>query len=166
VYSIGDYVVKSNEGVCRIEERVRMKSFDQVERPYFLLVPVSDPRAKLYIPDTEEYRDVRPVMTKEEALLLISRVNEIACTQIDNDKLREKTYKEALHSNNPEKLVGIIKSLFLRGEERKGAGKKVTVVDDRCFKAAENALYSELSFVLEKEVGQVRQMIMETASSR
>ena len=166
MYSIGDYVVKSNEGVCRIEERVRMKSFDQVERPYFLLVPVSDPRAKLYIPDTEEYRDVRPVMTKEEALLLISRVNEIACTKIDNDKLREKTYKEALHSNNPEKLVGIIKSLFLRGEERKGAGKKVTVVDDRCFKAAENALYSELSFVLEKEVGQVRQMIMETASSR
>ena len=165
MFAVGDFVLKSNEGVCRIEERVSMRAFDNVERPYFLLRPVADPRVKLYLPEQEEYRDVRPVMTEEEAFLLIGRVPEISCTVIENDRQREQIYKDILRSNDPEQLVGIIKSLYLRCEERKNAGKKVTVMDDRCFKAAEHALYSELAFTLKKEIAEVRALIAKTAES-
>ena len=166
MFSIGDYVVKSNEGVCRIEDQVFMKGFDREEKPYFMLVPIADARAKLYIPVEAEQQIVRPVMTEQEAMELIGRIDEIECTVIENDKVREKTYKEALHSNDPEQLVGVIKSVFLRSEARRGAGKKATVVDERCFKAAESALYSELGFVLKKEKEEVRKLIMETASAK
>ncbi len=165
MFAVGDYVVKSNEGVCRIEERVSMRAFDNVERPYFLLRPVADPRIKVYLPEQKEYRDVRPVMTEEEALSLIERMPVICCTAIVNEKMREQVYKDALRSNDPEQLVGIIKSLYYRCEERKNAGKKVTVMDDRCFKAAEHALYSELAFTLKKEIGEVRELIGKTAES-
>lgn len=166
MFAVGDYVVKSNEGVCRIEERILMKSFDDVERPYFLLVPLEDAHAKVFIPEEAQQPAVRPVMTEAEALDLIGRMTQIESTVIESDKLREKIYKDALRSNDPEQLVGIIKSVFLRSEQRRVMGKKATVIDDRCFKAAEHALYSELSFALRKETDEVRKLIMDTASAK
>ena len=81
---------------------------------------------------------------------------------IENEKEREKIYKDAINSCNPQKLVGIIKNLYLRRLERTNSGKKNTVVDDRYFKLAENQLHNELSFALQVEKEQVVQIIAQS----
>ena len=44
--------------------------------------------------------------------------------------------------------VSIVKTLYLRKKERTAQGKKVTSLDERYMRAAENELYSELSLTL------------------
>ena len=65
-----------------------------------------------------------------------------------DDKVREMRYKEAIRSCNPREWIQIIKTSYLRQQQRKAIGKKATTVDERYFKAAEEHLYAELSIAL------------------
>ena len=54
-----------------------------------------------------------------------------------------------------EELVKIIKTLYLRKQQRLESGKKVTVVDEKYFRQAEDKLYEELAYALGMEKKQV-----------
>lgn len=65
-----------------------------------------------------------------------------------------------MSGTNKKRLVGIIKTLYLRKQERVDAGKKNTAVDERYFKLAENHLHSELAFALQIEKANVNEIIL------
>ena len=81
-------------------------------------------------------------MNQKEAMQMIDKIPEIEETYIDNDKERERAYKDAVSSCNPELLISIIKTLYHRCEKRSNEGKKNTMIDERYFKCAENNLYN------------------------
>lgn len=164
MFKIGDFVVKPNTGVCRIEDIVLL-SLTGEQKQYYLLLPVSDERAKLYVGTDADRKRLRPVMTKDEAGELIKHIDEIEAVWTPNDKLREKEYKEAFMTNEPESLVGIIKNIYDRRCKRLAQGKKITSTDERYFKQAEKALYYELAFSLSIEVGDVQALIAETVKN-
>ena len=159
---IGDYVVKMNEGVCRVDSELLLDSFQEKRQvPYFLLLPVANDRMRVYVPKAEEYSDLRLVMGKDEARKLIREVRGIKAAEVENDRLREQIYKDALKSLDPKQLVAILKCMRERSEERLRQGKKKTAVDDRYQKLAETALFQELGFVLEKKPDEIHEMIRE-----
>ena len=161
MFSVGEYVMKSNEGVCRIDSTLMMQSYDaeRGEIPYYLLIPVSNENVKVYIPVSEEYRDVRPVMKKEEAIALLNRVASIDAAVIENDRQREQFYKEAMRSLKPDRLVEILKNMAERKEMRRNEGKKMTSIDERYTRLAEEALCQEVGFVLHKDERTIREEI-------
>lgn len=130
------------------------------DKEYFLLIPISEQTAKVYIPVDMASQRIRMAMNKDEALQLIDSIQDIDEAYIENEKEREKTYKEALNSRDPKRLVGIIKTLYLRKQERVEAGKKNTAVDERYFKLAENHLHNELAFALQVAKEKVQEMIL------
>ena len=98
-------------------------------------------------------------MTEEEAWNLIHRINEIDELTIENENVREQRYKETIRGGNPESLVGIIKMTYIRNKKREDAGKKGTAMDERYFELAENNLYSELAFALNKSKEDISDLI-------
>lgn len=101
----------------------------------------------------------RTVMTEDEAEDLLKRIPEINEVWIRNDKEREQNYKNAIQSNDPEKLLGIIKLIYQRKKNRKEQGKKSTVIDGKYFDIAENLLYSELELVMKKSRNEIVEII-------
>ena len=57
--------------------------------------------------------------------------------------------------------MGIIKLICDRKEERVRQGRKVTAVDGRYFKLAENLLYGELEVALDKDTEESHRLIQE-----
>lgn len=161
MFNKGDYVVNSNNGICRIDDIVELNT-PNGKKKYYLLIPFNEQTAKIYIPLDSASKRIRYAMNKEQAIQLIESIKNINETYIENEKEREKIYKDAINSCNPQKLVGIIKNLYLRRLERTNSGKKNTVVDDRYFKLAENQLHNELSFALQVEKEQVVQIIAQS----
>ena len=92
----------------------------------------------------------------------MKRAPQIEAVWVPNDKLREQQYKAALKTNEPEELLGIIKNLYKRGQARIAQGKKITSTDEKYFRQAEKALYSELAFSLEVEKEKIEEYITET----
>lgn len=161
MFKSGDYVVNSNNGICKIDGTVTMNT-PNGNKEYYLLIPLNEPSAKIYIPVDVADQRIRYAMNKEQAIQLINDIKSIHETYIENEKEREKVYKAAISSCDPQKLVGIIKTLYLRRLEREQSGKRNTVVDERYFKLAENQLHSELSFALQFEKEQVIEMITQS----
>ena len=167
MYEIGDYVIKANNGVCRVEDTLHpdLPNVDK-NRLYYLLVPLDNKNSRLYVPIDTAENSLRRALSEEEAWEVIEKIPEVEAAWIANDKLREQTYKEAIHSSNPTALVSIIKNLYIRKKQRSEQGKKSTATDERYFKLAEDNLYAELAFALGKEKNQMRQIIAETIEQR
>ena len=149
MFEIGEYVVYGIKGVCRIEDitHIDISGADK-NRLYYVLSPLEDANGKIYAPTDNQKITMRKVITKEEANQLIRELPEIELLWISDDKQREAKYKEVMRTCDYRSWVSIVKTLYLRKKERTAQGKKVTSLDERYMRAAENELYSELSLTL------------------
>lgn len=159
MYPVGAYIVKSTNGVCRIKDIVNPDFVADSGKLYYQLVPLLDESATLYVPVDKVDETMRLVMTEAEAEELLKKIPSINQIWVSNEKERERNYKAAILSNDPEQLIGIIKLIYQRKKARQEQGKKTTTVDGRYFSLAENLLYSELELVLQKDKDEVYQLI-------
>ena len=161
-YEIGDLVSKPVTGICKIEDILYLTLQDKKnDKLYYLMKPIEDEKDKIYVPVSNSDSRLRLCLTKEEAWDLIKRIPEIPTAWINNEKLREQNYKEAVKANDPEALVAIIKMIYQRKEKRLAQGKKCTATDARYFQIAENLLYMELGVALGKPKQEVCRTIID-----
>ena len=73
----------------------------------------------------------------------------------------ENIYKDLFNSEKHVDLVKIIKTAYLRGEEKIEKGQSRSEKDKIFFRKAENALYSELAVVLGKSVEDTRAYVVD-----
>ena len=149
MFEIGEYIVYGNNGVCKVENigKLDMKGENR-DRLYYWLTPVYGQGSKIYSPVDNQKTVMRKVLTKEEAEKLTDEIDEIETLWIVDEKQREAAYKKAMYSVDCRSLLQIIKTVYLRKEERVKQGKKVTATDERYFKLAEDKLYQELAVPL------------------
>lgn len=166
MYHVGDYIVKAASGVCQVKAIIHPDFVSDKEKLYYLLAPVTDENANLYVPVDRGEESARPVMTEQEAKTLVKKIPTIDATWINNEREREHDYKEAVQSNDPERLVGIIKLIYGRKKERAEKGKKTTAVDGRYYDTAEKLLYSELELAMHKDKDEILAMIQECCSEK
>lgn len=161
MFQINDYVVDSTNGICKIEDVVTLDYAEDKNKKYFLLLPIKESKSKVFVPVATAETRFRKTLTQEEIADLLNVINDIDSVWVANDKEREKVYKDAVRSCEPKMLIGIIKTLYFRREQRNLEGKKNTAVDDRYFKMAEDILYSEIGFVLKISNDDVKKLIKE-----
>lgn len=157
MFERGSFVVNANNGICEISDIVTM-NMSGAEKEYYVLIPIEEKTAKIFLPVDVAEKRIRPAMKKDEAWSLIKEIKAVDGILVENEKEREKIYKEAINSRDPKRLISIMKTLYIRRKKRFEDGKKSTAVDDRYFKLAENNLHSELAFALgvkKSEVGQI-----------
>ena len=128
MFQVNDVVIYGHHGVCEITNvgTLKMPMADQ-EKLYYTLRPVYHKESSVYAPVENRKIVMRSVITIEEAM----------------------------QTCDCEELVKIIKTLYLRKQQRLESGKKVTVVDEKYFRQAEDKLYEELAYALGMEKKQV-----------
>lgn len=159
MYQVGDFIVKAANGICEVKDIVNPDFVDDDKKLYYELQPLSDSKTVLYVSTDRDDGSMRAVITEEEAQNLIKMIPTIDEPWINNERERERNYKEAIKSNEPEKLIGIIKLIYQRKRARQEQGKKTTMVDKQYFDKAENLLYSELELVLKKSRDEIYDQI-------
>lgn len=149
MFETGDYVVYGHNGICQVMGVTTMDMPGiSKDRLYYILRPEGQKEGKIFTPIDNDKMVLRKVMTKEEAEALIKEIPSIEILEVTDDKRREEQYKECIKSCECRELIRIIKTIYLRKQERLSQGKKVTAVDERYLKMAEDNLYSELSILL------------------
>lgn len=156
MFSIGQYVICGNKGVCTVEDitTLNISGVDK-EKKYYILKPRYVTASTVYVPVDSAATSMRMVLTKEEAQSLINSIPEIPVLDIRNEKLVEQDYKTCMKSNRCDEWVKLIKTIYDRKQKRLQAGRKETAVDSKYFKIAEENLYGELAVALNMERGEV-----------
>lgn len=161
MFEKGEYVVSGNKGVCVVDDitTLDISGMDK-EREYYILKPIYVAGSTVYIPVDTAESTLRRVLSREEADKLIQGIPEIPLITSTNDKLLEQEYRGCIRTNDCTEWIRIIKTIYLRKKKRLEAGRKVTAVDAKYFRLAEDNLYGELAVSLQIPRGEVESYII------
>ena len=156
MYKANDYLVYKKD-VCKVREvrKNRMNGKD-----YYILVPITDESLIIEAPADNRMGFIRDVISKEEAEKLIKKIPKIETLENLDDKYIEKTYKELLYNGDLEDLIKIIKTTYIRNDNRIKSNKKISDKDKTYFEKAEEYLYNELSISLNMSFGETKEYII------
>ena len=148
MFQKGDYIVYGSTGVCEVMDvtTVEMTGVEK-DRLYYILRPYNDNGGRIFTPVDGKKTFMRKIISKEEAKQLIHDIPNIEELKAKNNKVREEEYKECLKSCECKEWIKIIKTAYLRKQRRQAEGKKLTVLDMKYWKQAEDNLYSEFSIL-------------------
>lgn len=156
MYKENDYLVYKRD-VCKVKE-VRKDKLTGMD--YYILVPVMDKSLIIDVPVDNRMGYIRSILSKEEIEELIKKIPFIEPLTNISDKYLEKTYKELLYNGTIEDLVKIIKTSYIRNDNRIKNNKKISDKDKMFFDKAEQYLYSELSVVLNMSYDETKEYII------
>ena len=142
-------IMCGGHGVCRVVN-VTGNPIDRLDkvRKFYVLEPVFEKGSTVYTPVDNDKVIMRRIMNKKEAEELVGQITKIDTVWIREEKGREQMYKEAIRTYDCQSLVQIIKTLYLRKQNRLKEGKKVLSSDEQYLHKAEELLYSEMSLAL------------------
>lgn len=160
MFEKGEYVVSGGKGVCVVEDitTLNISGVDR-EREYYILKPLYMAGSTVYVPVDTADDSMRRVLSREEADELIHEIPEIPLITISNDKLLEQEYRGCMRTNDCAEWIRIIKTIYQRKQKRLAAGRKVTAVDAKYFRMAEDSLYGELAVSLQMPRGEIEDYI-------
>lgn len=150
MYEVGDFIVYGKNGVCKIDAIGTIDMGDiGSDRMYYTLTPIYSKGSKIFTPVDNGKVVIRDVISKDEAEKLLKEIGELEILTEDNDKQREKIYKETLNKCDCREWAKMVKTLCLRNRDRIQQGKKVMAIDERYLHMAEESLFGELALPLE-----------------
>lgn len=155
----GEIVVYKCKGIYKVESVGTLNfAFADRKKKYYTLQSIEDSKEKAYVP-TEDDVNVRRPLRRDEALELIHNIEKIDVLWVENEKMREREYKECISKYSPKDWVCVLKTLYKRTKSR----GTVTSMDKKYRQLIEHALYSELAYVLDIPVNKVEKFIQEEA---
>ena len=148
MFAVGDFIVYSGTGVCRVEQ-IGSPPFDPKTKREYYTLSSRNSRETIYVPvDTQVF--MRPILSREEAEELIDRLPEIQQAHVDNRDYRAlaQQYRGFLETHRCEDLVQLIKMVYTKNQQKNQSGKKPSKVDQDYQKRAEALLHGELAAAL------------------
>ena len=159
MYKINDYILHKRE-VCRIKD-IKPKYFQ--DKDYYVLSPVTDESLTINVPI--DSKDIKDILTKEQAMDIIKSIKDVKYIDTDEKSL-ENTYKELLSSKNTLDLAKIIKTTYLRNQNRLNNGKKIAEKDNNYFNIAEKYLYTTLGIALGMSYDECKKYVIDYISNQ
>ena len=146
MFDIGDYIVYGHNGICRVLDITHPDiSGVDTDRLYYVLMPEKTKGSRLFCPADDDNISIRRVINEQEAKEIISASKGVEPLVIENNRMRDVSYKNAMKSSDLMQWIKVIKTLLIRKKERENLGKKITATDERYLKLAQEGLYSELA---------------------
>lgn len=150
MFCVGELVVYGGEGVCRVEKiGPSTISCADRDREYYTLAPLYHSGQVITPVDTRVL--MRPIMTAAQAEAFVASLPALAAetmTDLSQRATREH-YQDVVTSYDCSRLAAFLKALSRRRAAALQSGKKVSQLDERYGKRAEDHLYGELAAALD-----------------
>ncbi len=149
MYSAGELVVYGGEGVCRVQAvgPTTIPGADK-NKSYYTLRPLYRTEQVLTPVDTRVL--MRPVISAQEAQALVEQLDRLEWEDplpVSPRALKDY-YQDIVVSYDCRRMAGLLRTLARRRRQALEAGKKVSQMDERYCKRAEEQLYGELAAAL------------------
>lgn len=150
MFTEGQLVIYGGEGVCRIAA-VGPSSLSGTDKTklYYTLTPLTRSGTVLTPVDTKVL--MRPILSRQEAEDFIAQLPQLPPEEPESRSMRllKEFYQQIVTSYDCRRMAGLIRSAVRRRKHALRTGRKVSQMDERYLRRAENALYGELAAALD-----------------
>lgn len=150
-FVIGDLIIYGETGVCRVEDIVEKEFLGEI-RPCYRLQPLYQ-SCMIFTPADSETVFMRHIVSNEEANFLIDsykNVTPIECPPASPRELSER-YDKIIKLHDCAELIKLSVSIRAKRQSLIEKKKKLSAVDERYLKRAEDLLFGELAAALNME---------------
>lgn len=156
MFEIGDVLMYRRE-LCKV---VDFHKNEINKEMYYVLTPLeeSTTKTKIQVPVANRANHLRKLITKAEIDELLLKVPNLELVQSRNSNMKNE-YASLLNSGKFEDLFRIIKTTYLKRQERLTSKKKLGMIDESYFQEAERCLYTELGYVLNMSFDETRDYV-------
>lgn len=160
-FKLDEHVMYSSGGIC-IYKGTAEKCFDgKTKHEYIVLAPIENERSLYYVPENMAQQKIRKLMTREEIISLIDEIPSIEPCSCGEKNDRKALFSSVLKSDDAERIISLIKSLYLRQQNRSRSGKRLSGSEEAAMKNAEKMIYQEIGLVLGIKQEMVKDYICE-----
>lgn len=147
MFKINDYVVYKSTGVYKIVDFKKQMDINNEETEYYVMQPAFGNNLTIMAP-VNNYVTMRHILTKDDVLSLISSMPEQETIWVKDQKQRSESFKEALKTGESEEWAKLIKTIYLKKQEKASSGGKLMKTDEDIMRSAEKNLYEEFAVAL------------------
>ena len=165
MFRVNDYVMSFSSGVCRITA-IKADEASSNDSEYFVLSPVYQSNLTVMVPVRSAGNLMRPILTKEEVLVLIASMPDLETIAVPDCRERTNMFKAALKTRDNNSLIKVIKTLYLEKQSKTSSNQKLTKPDEEIMNAAERQLNEEFAIALEITPEEVPSLILSCITSQ
>lgn len=154
MFEVNDKVVYGLVGVCEITD-ISAPPIKGIEGDYYFLQPIYDDKGIIYSPVNSVKAQIRTIITKKEAGKLVDIAKNCRTDERLNEKVSPAQYDEMIKSQDPIKLLHLIRILYNIKNERAKDLRKMKSADSRMLASARKLLYGELAASLENDLSEL-----------
>ena len=140
-FKVGDKIIHSREGLSTIIGETTIAGNE-----YFVVHSDKGSKENIYVMKSRTENIIRPVMNREQAMVVIELMKTVPAAFISNTKQRRDIYKKKLLSGDVNDLAYLSRQLFFFNYYNSiGQVVKLGPTDLQMLKDAESILYDELA---------------------
>lgn len=157
-----ELIMHESAGVCRLTGREKL---DRHHGYYYVLRPLYDSSSTLYVPVDSDRTQLRPIMSREEALALIDQLPRVELLHFDSLNDQKQRSTEILKAGNQLQLAQLAKTIYQAQSRRSRSSKSTYTSDHSILRQVEKLLFGELAAALEIDREAVQAFIADHLSA-
>ncbi|MEH7275531.1 CarD family transcriptional regulator [Neobacillus vireti] len=148
MFKIGDLIVYSGHGICRVDD-ISDKTYAGITKTYYVLHPIEN-NQKLTINTPVDNDNIGKVklMDQEEAERILESFHSAGINWIEKPQLRVQVYKNIVNTGNRMDIAKVANTLMRKKHEIEMGKRKFYQQDSRILNTIQNILFKELAITL------------------
>jgi len=149
MYQIGDVIVYTTYGICKVNNIIQM-NLNNVVKDFYVMNPLDDSNTKITLPVNSQstIERLHPLLDSNNINDLINQIPFIETFWIDNDNERKKVFTDIIKECNRQKTLSMLKSIKKHEISLKDKTRKLHAADEIAMKDALKLIVEEFSYVL------------------
>lgn len=160
MFQVNDFIIYGNNGSCKVTDIRHEKDFNGNLREYYILQPVYLKTSTIMTPVDNTKVVMRVILGEDEANNLISSIADSEIPWVDNDKVRNKEYRDLSRTCDSENWIQLIRTLYVKKLEKISDGKKLSQADEIIMQSVEKLLFGEIAISLQMELDKVKELVI------
>lgn len=159
MFNIGDLILYSTHGICRIDD-ICKKTFSGITKSYYVLHPMEDCNLSISTPVDNDKVVMIELLTKEEALKILESFKLPGIEWIEADGERNQKYSSIVKQGDRKEIAKIANTLMKKKISIEDSKKKFHERDKKLLTSIENILFEELAFILGTTAEEINEQVL------
>lgn len=159
MFNIGDLVIYSTHGICKIDD-ICEKTVLGTTRPYYVLRPIEDNyHLKISAPVHSDKVLMLELIKEEEANEVIVSFKSPGIKWIDNPNKRHNVYSDIVNTGNRLEVAKVVNTLIRKKIEVERLDRKFHERDRKFLNNIQNILFEELAICLNTSLEYINELV-------
>jgi CarD family transcriptional regulator len=159
MFNVGDLIIYSGQGICRIDD-ISEKTYFGETKNYYTLHPIEGNKLEISIPVDNDKVVMLDLINRDEAEEIIKSFSLPGVDWIEINSHRAQIYSDMIKKGHRKEIATIINTLMRHKYRVESKGRKFYEQDSRLLTNAQSTLFAELAMSLNTSFEEINERII------